>query len=129
LGLKESAKSVIKAEARVVTQSPKEWEFSLDALSEAAKVVDRNGLTKAGRSLTKHGEGARPANSLFPAAKGNPKTINNMAKNIVDDILTTPNSTIDSSYRGRFGNTIEVSTPDGRGIVYDTNGKFLFFKE
>lgn len=65
----------------------------------------------------------------FPAAKGHPKAINFTAQNIVDDILTTPGNVIQNSYRGRFGNTVEVSTPDGRGIVYDSNGKFLFFKE
>jgi len=48
---------------------------------------------------------------------------------LVDDILTTPGSTIQNSFRGRFGNTIEVTAPDGRGIVFDVNGKFLFFKE
>ena len=30
---------------------------------------------------------------------------------------------------GCFGATIEVTAPDGRGMVYDANGKFLFFKE
>ena len=34
-----------------------------------------------------------------------------------------------ASFCGRFGPTIEVTAPDGRGIVYDANGKFLFFKE
>lgn len=102
---------------------------SLDALSQAAGVADRGGLTAAGRSLTKHGAGARPGNTLFPAAKGNPATINQTAQNVVDDILTTPGSTIQNSTRGRFGSTIEVTAPDARGIVYDANGKFLFFKE
>ncbi len=102
---------------------------SLDALSQAAGAADRGGFTAAGRSLTKHGAGARPGNTLFPAAKGNPATINQTAQNVVDDILTTPGSTIQNSTRGRFGPTIEVTAPDGRGIVYDGNGKFLFFKE
>ena len=101
----------------------------LDALSEAAAAADRGGLTAAGRSLTKHGAGARPGNALFPAAKGNPATINQTAQDLVDDILTTPGSTIQGGHRGRFGPTIEVTAPDGRGIVYDANGKFLFFKE
>lgn len=52
-----------------------------------------------------------------------------MPSTIVDDILTTPNSLLKNNYRGRFGNTVEVSSPDGRGIVYDINGNFLFFKE
>jgi RHS repeat-associated protein len=102
---------------------------SLDALSQAASAADRGGLTAAGRSLTKHGAGARPSNTLFPPAKGNPTSINQAAQDVVDDILTTPGSTLQNSYRGRFGPTIEITAPDGRGVVYDANGKFLFFKE
>jgi hypothetical protein len=30
---------------------------------------------------------------------------------------------------GRFGMTYEVIAPDGRGIVYDLTGKFLYFSE
>ena len=40
-----------------------------------------------------------------------------------------PGATFCTSYRGRFGETIEISSPDGRGIVYDSKGNFLFFKE
>src|SRR5262249_31395777 len=102
---------------------------SLDVLSQAAGAADRGGLTAAGRSLTKHGAGARPGNTLFPAAKGSSSAINRSAQDVVDDILTMPGSTIKNSTRGRFGPTIEVTAPDGRGIVYDATGKFLFFKE
>ena len=102
---------------------------SMEELSDAASAMDRGGLTASGRSLTKHGAGARPGNSLFPSAQGNPTTINQTAKDIVDDILNHPETTIQNSYRGRFGNTIEVNASDGRGLVFDANGKFLFFKE
>jgi RHS repeat-associated protein len=103
--------------------------FSVDDLSRAAGAADRGGFTAAGRSLTKHGSGARPGNTKFPAPKGNPAAINQMAQDVVDDILTTPGVTFARSHRGRFGATIEVTAPDGRGIVYDATGKFLFFKE
>jgi len=102
---------------------------SLDALSQAAGAADRGGLTAAGRSLTKHGAGARPGNTLFPAAKGNPATINQTAQNVVDDILTTPGSTIQNGYKGRFGPTTEVTAPDGRRLIYDASGKFIYFWE
>lgn len=101
----------------------------LDALSRAVSMIDCGNLTVAVRSLTKHGSGARSGNSLFPGAKGNPNAINFTAQNIVDDILTTPGNAVQNSYRGRFGNTVEISAPDGPGIVYDSKGKFLFFKE
>jgi hypothetical protein len=43
--------------------------------------------------------------------------------------LTTPGTSVQRSYRGRFGETIEAEAPDGRGIVFDAKGNFLFFKE
>jgi hypothetical protein len=91
--------------------------------------ADIGGFTAAGRSLTKHGTGSRLGNSLFPTAAGNPSAINRQAQDIVDDILTTPGTKIINRHRGRFGNTVEHIAPDGRGIVFDSNGKFLFFRE
>jgi RHS repeat-associated protein len=100
-----------------------------DRLSRAAAAPDRGGFTVAGRSLTKHGVGARSGNSKFSVARGNPSQVNQQAQDIVDDILTNPGTTVTQSYRGRFGNTIEYTAPDGRGLVFSANGKFLFFKE
>jgi RHS repeat-associated protein len=109
---------------------PRSVRFSqLDRYSRAAAAPDRGGLTKAGRSLTKHGTGARKGNSKFPAAKGSATQINQQAQDIVDDILTNPGTTQTQSYRGRFGNTVEFSDPSGRGLVFKANGEFLFFKE
>ena len=98
-------------------------------LLRAASVPDRGGYTVAGRSLTKHGVGARLGNSLFPPAEGNPATINQTAQSIVEDIISNPNSTVQNSYRGRLGATIEITAPNGQGVVYDASGNFLFFKE
>jgi len=102
---------------------------NVDDLSRAAAIIDRGGLTVAGRSLTKHGLNARQGNSLFPQVKGNVGGINQQAQNIVDDILTAPDTTVINSYRGRFGNTIEYVSPNGQGVVYDASGKFLFLRE
>ena len=102
---------------------------ALDALSQAGSVLDRGGLTKAGRSLTKHCSGARPGNTLFPAVSGNASAINKQAQEILDNILTDPGTVFQSGYKGRFGNTIEATAPNGQGAVFDANGNFLFFKE
>jgi len=103
---------------------------SLDDLSAAAGAASgKNGFTAAGHSLTKHGAGKREGNSLFPAPAGNAAAINRQAQTIVDDILTTPGTTVINGHRGRFGNTIEHIAPDGRGVVFDSSGKFLFFRE
>jgi RHS repeat-associated protein len=101
----------------------------IDRLSRAAAAPDRGGFTKAGRSLTKHGAGARPGNQKFPAPKGSPTQINRIAQEQVDDILSNPGTTVTYTSKGRFGPTIEYTAPDGRGLVFKANGEFLFFKE
>jgi RHS repeat-associated protein len=101
----------------------------IDRLSRAAAAPDRGGYTKAGRSLTKHGSGARPGNQKFPDSKGSPTQINRIAQEQVDDILSNPGTTVTNTSKGRFGPTIEYTAPDGRGLVFKANGEFLFFKE
>jgi hypothetical protein len=103
--------------------------LTVNDLSKAASVPDKGGFSVAGRSLTKHGSGARDGNSVFPPAKGNQKSINQQAQDLVDDILTNPKTKIIEGNRGRFGATTEYITPEGRGIVFGKDGKFLFFRE
>jgi RHS repeat-associated protein len=102
---------------------------SLDSMSQSGQQPDRGGLTKAGRSLTKHGAGSRPGNSAFPPANGNPQQINQTAQNVLDDILTDPNSTTTQGYRGRFGPTTEMMGSGGQGAVFNGAGDFIFFIE
>jgi hypothetical protein len=85
--------------------------------------------TRAGFELTKHAAGQRPTGSKFPPLKGNATQINRIAQEQVDDILTNPGTSQTNGYRPRFGNTIEFTAPDGRGLVFSAKGKFLFFKE
>jgi RHS repeat-associated protein len=115
--------------ATAVTPTAAGMNVGLDALSQAASALDRGGFTKAGRSLTKHCVGARPGNALFPAVSGDAAAINKQAQAIVDGILTDPGTVFQNSYRGRFGNTLEATAPNGQGVVFDANGNFLFFKE
>ncbi|MBY0510064.1 MAG: RHS repeat-associated core domain-containing protein [Rhodospirillaceae bacterium] len=107
-GIKSVAKSAIKR--------------SIDDLSRAAARADRNGLTKAGRGLQKHGD--RPG-SAFPQTKGGPNALNPTGQNVVDDILTTPGS---QSTPNRLGG-IDVIAPDGRGLRFDADGSFRGFLE
>lgn len=103
---------------------------SLDDLSRAAGVASgKNGFTVAGHALTKHAAGQRTGSSAFPVLRGNPAAINRQAQDIVDDILTAPGTTVLRSYRSRFGDTIEHVAPNGRGVVYGSDGSFLFFRE
>jgi filamentous hemagglutinin len=99
---------------------------SVDELSHAATVADRGDLTAAGRALQKHGgrEG-----SAFPAAKGNPLSVNQQGQHVVDDILTSPGSATATRNHARFGEVTEVRAPDGRGVRYGADGKFIGFLE
>jgi len=106
---------------------------SVDDLSKAGRVLDpadKSGqFTKAGRSLTKHQAGARAGSTKFPKAKGSPATINQQAQGVLDDILNNPGTKFNQGHRPRFGDTIEAIAPDGRGVVFDAKGNFLFFGE
>jgi filamentous hemagglutinin len=103
---------------------------SINELSDAGKVPDpsdKSGeLTGAGRALQKHG--GRDG-SAFPSAKGNPTAINEQGQKIVDDILNDPGSTVIQRNTGRFGDVIDVTAPDGRGLRYSVDGKFITFLE
>lgn len=101
----------------------------LDALLNAANAADRGGLTAAGRSLTKHAAGQRLGNTKFPKLSGDTQSINQQAQKIVDDITSNPGSTIINKQNSRFGRITEVVTPDGRGVVFNSEGKFIYFKE
>ena len=98
----------------------------LEKLSEASKILDRSGLTKAGRALVKHG--SRP-DSTFPKPTGNADVINQVAQTVVDDILHNPRKTITKRYHARFGEIIEIKAPDGGGIRFDSSGNFIGFLE
>jgi phage-related protein len=102
----------------------------INDLTSAAQVVDRGGFTVGGRSLTKHGVGARPGNKLFPAATGSPKEINEQAARVVQEILEDSGTVISKKPSGRFGEILEVTAPDGRYMVYEVKtGALRYFGE
>ena len=99
----------------------------LTKLSKAAAAPGKGGeLTKAGHALQKH---ANRADSAFPRVNGNAAALNNAAQQQVDDILTSPGSTMIERETGRFGQVIDVYAPDGRGVRYTTEGEFVGFLE
>jgi filamentous hemagglutinin len=109
--------------------------MSLDDLSRAGSAIDpadkAGQLTKAGRSLQKHGsqQGKRASSSRFPMAKGTPGDLNSKGQAVLDDILTTPGSTIVHRHHAKYGPIIEVRDPSGRGVRYDASGNFIGFLE
>ncbi|TFY88592.1 hypothetical protein DYL61_23945 [Pseudomonas nabeulensis] len=99
---------------------------NIDDLSNAGKLLDpadKSGqLSLAGRALQKHGS---REGSAFPSVKGSPSEINAQAQKIADEILNNPAATATYKDTGRFGKVMDVIAPDGRGLRYDSKGKFI----
>jgi hypothetical protein len=96
--------------------------IAVDKLSEAGKVIDRGGLTKAGRGLMKHGyrEG-----SVFPKPMGNHLQINKEGQFVLEKILNDPNKKV---YRLADG-SLKIYSADGRGAFFKQDGSFRGFIE
>ncbi len=86
--------------------------------------ADKRGeLTKSGRALQKHGS---RSGSSFPKATGNSESKNKQGQEILEGIVSDPEST--SKEGNRFGGT-DVTAPDGKGARFDQDGKFRGFLE
>ena len=94
-----------------------EGNFTITKLLEAGKSMDRQGLTKAGRGLAKHG--GRGVTS-FPKALGNPAEINLQGEIILRD----PNKTI---LKNQLGD-IKIFAADGKGEYFRKDGTFDCFR-
>ena len=103
---------------------------TVDQLSQAAASANRNGLTDAGRALQKHGgrEG-----SVYTYSSQKSSVLNKEAQNIVDDILSTPGTKIETriiTENKQRIKVIEATAPDGRAIRFNENGtKLIGFRE
>ncbi|MFA6119335.1 MAG: tetratricopeptide repeat protein [Parachlamydiales bacterium] len=96
--------------------------FSIEKLAEAGKAFDREGLTKSGRALAKHG-GREP--SVFPKPLGNPEQINLQGQKILESILNNPNSKIINLGEKGF----KIYDPEGKGLFYYKDGTLRGFIE
>ena len=77
--------------------------------------------------MQKHGNRTGTA---FPKPKGNDDAINKTAQDVVNDILSNPNSKIvERSSTGRYGDVTDIVAPDGRALRYDKNGNWIGFRE
>lgn len=95
---------------------------SLDSLSKAGQVMDRAGLTRAGRALEKHGN--RPG-SIFPKPLGKAADKNILGQFHLDDILTDPKAMIVPNEIKGF----DYIKQNGSGARFYENGLFRGFLE
>ena len=96
---------------------------SVGEMCQSGTIVDKGDLTKAGRSLQKHG--AR-IDSAFPKPTGNTAEINFQGQKILEEILNHPEKSVyvRSDASSRMGHeVIDVRLPDGRGARFTKDGK------
>ncbi|CUI18117.1 rhs family protein (plasmid) [Candidatus Protochlamydia naegleriophila] len=122
--VKESKKLVSASNSTSSGKLPSH--LTSDQLSEAGKVIDRGGLTKAGRALQKH---ADRSNSAFTKAKGSISQVNLQGQNILYNILTHPDQRIKSDSNLKYGDFVDIQINNGPGVRYSTTGNFIGFKD
>ncbi len=91
---------------------------------EGGKAIDRQGLTKTGRALAKHG-GREP--TVFFKPTGNPAQINFQGQQILEKILNHPNKKMYYEPTTRFGNVIDIEAPGIGGIRFNASGELIGF--
>lgn len=105
---------------------------SYQQLSDAATQPDRNGLTQAGRALQKHAN--RPGgattwgvDNATSAQLNTPSYLNPAGQDIVDDIVTGPNTSWSSYSSAKYGGQIiEGRLPSGLGARWIITGTLDF---
>jgi RHS repeat-associated protein len=119
------AKIVEKAEKIVPFRLPDGY-GSLDDLSRNAGRAGRNGSESAAtRAIQSHHDSPRGPVTSWPKVTGNPATKNAATQDMVDEILTNPDSTFTQHTTGRFGEVLDVVGPDGKGLRFGKGGQFI----
>ncbi|WP_121159797.1 polymorphic toxin-type HINT domain-containing protein [Micromonospora pisi] len=105
--------------------------IDLDAASASGATLQRGGYSVAGRALQKHADRAGTgSNWPRPAGRENPQGWNSAGQDMLDDILTNPDSVAHLGYGrvgGQWQDTLDVRLPGGRGARFDLNGNFSGF--
>ena len=103
----------------------------LDSASESGAAIPKRDWSVAGRALQKHADRSGiGSNWPRPAGTENPAGWNAAGQDMLDEVLTNPESIAHLGY-GRVGgtwqDTLDVRLPDGRGARFDLNGNFSGF--
>ncbi len=91
------------------------------AFSAAGRAMDRNGLTKAGRAIQKHGD---RAGSVFPKSTGSAAARNAMGQEVLDGIIYSTSRTIKPN---KYGGIDIWDNFTQRGARFDSHGNFITF--
>jgi RHS repeat-associated protein len=105
--------------------------IELDLASQSGTAPDRGGYSLAGRALQKHaGRAGTGANWPKPSGRQNADGWNEAGQNMLDDILTNPDSVAELGYgriQGTWQDTLDIRLPNGMGARFDLNGNFSGF--
>ncbi|MEL6328934.1 MAG: hypothetical protein AAFR38_04685 [Planctomycetota bacterium] len=102
----------------------KNADAAFKSMMKAGQEMDRNGLTRAGRALMKHGD---RAGSAFPkSAAGTAAARNAQAESVLRGIQGSPSQRI---VPNRFGGRDIYDIATGRGVRFESGGKFGGFLE
>ncbi len=94
-----------------------------DAYNAATAPYKGGPLTVAGRALAKHNPISRPG-SAFPIPTGNPAAVNDLAHEVVGEILSNP-----GTVKIPRGGVYDIVAPDGRGLRFNADGTLKGFLE
>lgn len=120
--IKENPKFTVSNISTVVQRAR-----DIDNLLKAGNLLDKGGLTMAGRALQKHGSRTK---SMFPKAIGNVSAINAQGEDVLKEILTNPNVTSVIRHHARFGDILEYKILGGQGARFSSDGNtFIGFIE
>ncbi len=97
---------------------------SLEELAASGAELDP---ADAGGQLTRAGRAYAKASEVFGSTSGGPAAINEAGQNVLEEILTNPNSTIETMQGGRFAGGLKIVSPDGVGAVYSPGGTLEYF--
>ncbi len=106
---------------KIKWKKPLSIDDKMTDFKNSSMTIDRNGLTKSGRALQKHG--SRPG-SVFPNVPG--KELNLTGQNIVNQILESPSKQITNN---RFGGLDIFDLFTGKGARFDSSNNFMGFLE
>ncbi|MEL7059566.1 MAG: RHS repeat-associated core domain-containing protein [Acidobacteriota bacterium] len=96
------------------------------ALVRSATAAGDDGVSAVTRAIQKHS--AREG-SAFSGVRGNLAARNATGRELVEEIVGDAGTTFTQRTTGRFGEVLDVVAPDGRGLRFGADGRFIHLLE
>lgn len=99
----------------------------LKANGNAIRPRDKEGMSHAARALSKHNPDAREGHEKFPRLRGNARSKNKIAKDVLSEILDNSGTKEVPCTSGKNAGGYYYIAPDGRGVAYNAKGEIVYF--